>query len=634
VCAANDSNVKNVRNASNFSNISNFSNVSNISNKSIGRTKKKKGFKGTPSKCNSDKGYDHSFIDRSFVRNIFEEPDKQEPDNIFSKTSSELNVSDKTIDFRMSSLNSIPLGLLNRGENVCFFNSIVQVLHSIPGFLTYVQEHAHSNQYVLKISEMFLEITSSITPVQTSKYVHDLELSNYIFGSQYDAHECLLQILDKIYPSVTDDCLFKISMLESTVCQNNNCQHRAERSTNVIDLELNVISSGAIQTVTDLLSQPQVPSLLEGYRCDGCHAVGSCTKADLITHTSEVLIIQLKIFNYSNEHNMIKKINPNLNIEEEIMLWGNWTLHGIIYHEGDHAHSGHYTCGIKKKDKWFIISDSSVTQKQIKLSYRAQDYSVPYILFYKKVNSRDDNAIELFNIQPAMEEEVKTLYKIPSLNKTISTLQKEHKTSTNYLEFGDLSNSNSEMMNRKSILKELKLQKERILNSNKRKDKCHSKNQSVLNESPIKRKRKYSKVSKTYKMTDFRYNLDDIIKEKLKEDARKGMKELRSNLNDTDKDSLKCSAKKRMKNVRENLDDVSKIKHKDSAKNRMKNMRENLDDVSKIKHKDSAKNRMKNVRENQKNNRKEIFQSVQTCSMTDPSILETPAFKLIQMLEF
>ena len=38
---------------------------------------------------------------------------------------------------------------------------------------------------------------------------------------QYDAHECLLQLLAKIYPSINEDCMFKIDKLESTLC--NDC---------------------------------------------------------------------------------------------------------------------------------------------------------------------------------------------------------------------------------------------------------------------------------------------------------------------------------------------------------------------------------------------------------------------------
>ena len=48
-----------------------------------------------------------------------------------------------------------------------------------------------------------------------------LSLQGYEQYMQYDAHECLLQLLAKIYPSINEDCMFKIDKLESTLC--NDC---------------------------------------------------------------------------------------------------------------------------------------------------------------------------------------------------------------------------------------------------------------------------------------------------------------------------------------------------------------------------------------------------------------------------
>ena len=53
--------------------------------------------------------------------------------------------------------------------------------------------------------------------LRTSSYVRYLSLQVYEPGMQYDAHECLLQLLAKIYPSINDDCMFKIDKLESTL---------------------------------------------------------------------------------------------------------------------------------------------------------------------------------------------------------------------------------------------------------------------------------------------------------------------------------------------------------------------------------------------------------------------------------
>ena len=59
-------------------------------------------------------------------------------------------------------------------------------------------------------------------------------------------------------------------------------------------------------------------------------------------------------------------------------------------------------------------------------------------------------------------------------------------------------------------------------------------------------------------------------------------------------------------------------------------MRENLDDEVKTKQTESAKKRMQSLRENVKQNRDNIFGSVQDHSMVDPSILDTDAFKTIE----
>ena len=75
----------------------------------------------------------------------------------------------------------------------------------------------------MKIGKFFREIETSNEPVRTSDYVRYLSLQGQEPGMQYDVHECLLQLLVIIYPSINDDCMFKIDKLESTLC--NNCGH-------------------------------------------------------------------------------------------------------------------------------------------------------------------------------------------------------------------------------------------------------------------------------------------------------------------------------------------------------------------------------------------------------------------------
>ena len=50
----------------------------------------------------------------------------------------------------------------------------------------------------MKIKKLFSEIETSRDPVKITNYVRYLGLQHYEPGMQYDAHECLLQLLAKI----------------------------------------------------------------------------------------------------------------------------------------------------------------------------------------------------------------------------------------------------------------------------------------------------------------------------------------------------------------------------------------------------------------------------------------------------
>ena len=127
---------------------------------------------------------------------------------------------------------------------------------------------------------------------------------------QYDAHECLIQLLEKIYPNIGNNCMFKVGTLETTVCQ--NCGHSIDKSETCNHISLNLEDTNNLQTVSGILNMVMDPhgKLLLDYRCDNCHSICSCTKAYCVTDISDVLIIQLVIFKFTNGR--IKKVIPSV----------------------------------------------------------------------------------------------------------------------------------------------------------------------------------------------------------------------------------------------------------------------------------------------------------------------------------
>ena len=66
------------------------------------------------------------------------------------------------IDFNVIRDSNIPLGLINHGENICFFNSVIQVLYSLPVFRGYIYKlRPPVTGVAVKIKKLFSEIETS-----------------------------------------------------------------------------------------------------------------------------------------------------------------------------------------------------------------------------------------------------------------------------------------------------------------------------------------------------------------------------------------------------------------------------------------------------------------------------------------
>ena len=111
-------------------------------------------------------------------------------------------VDEQNVELTIMQSRTAPLGLKNySGHNVCFFNSVIQVLFSVESFREHIRHLDTIDPIVLIIKNLFREIESSDIPIETYLYVQSLELSHYQPGVQFDAPECLQHILNNVYPS-------------------------------------------------------------------------------------------------------------------------------------------------------------------------------------------------------------------------------------------------------------------------------------------------------------------------------------------------------------------------------------------------------------------------------------------------
>ena len=93
----------------------------------------------------------------------------------------------------------------------------------------------------------------------------------------------MIQLHAKIYPSLNDDCMFKINKLESTLC--NDCGHTTNNEGVYIDWSLHLEDSSNLQTVSGMLHQFMDPrgEYLDYRYVDRCQKLNTSRKDVYVT---------------------------------------------------------------------------------------------------------------------------------------------------------------------------------------------------------------------------------------------------------------------------------------------------------------------------------------------------------------
>ena len=185
---------------------------------------------------------------------------------------------------------------------------------------------------MLKNIFLRLDSYSNINPaLSLVDFVDELNLADFSLGEQYDAFECLLQLLSKYFP-LCDTSLFRILRSCEILC--DNCRNESSNSTVDFDIKIDVSdnSSGPI-SIFEAIQRVQLPTLVD-YVCEKCKSPGPCFKADYIQSTGSIMVVYLKLFN-QNYSGSFEKVHPALIIEDTLDFGGSlgsWSLSSIIYH--------------------------------------------------------------------------------------------------------------------------------------------------------------------------------------------------------------------------------------------------------------------------------------------------------------
>ena len=380
-----------------------------------------------------------------------------------------------------------------------------------------VMNYGNMNRLVSGIKDIFQEIERSDEPVETYKHISKLQIPFYQAKQQYDSHECLVYLLNEIFPSLSTVDSFNLQTFESIVCDYRGCNYNSETITNKPALTLNVMQTFEDQSISEMIQRSLYRHQLPDFRCETCQSVGNCYKTNTIFKLPDILIIQLSLFSY-NSAGFIEKIIPNLNIDESLSLYGKTlNLSAITYHDGPNTTSGHYTSSVKINESWFKISDNYISEGA-KFSCLSTETTTPYVLIYKNISSDHVHAIE--NSLATMSEGT------VGQNSFISTAN-ERGNNEGGNSFISSTFETPESKMRKSMINEVNMQKNRIELIEKKKQVQRN---ACISKSPVKRKTKYA---------------ERRAGQKFKENEKKRKSFLRENLDESSKEKIKASDKKR-----------------------------------------------------------------------------------------
>ena len=304
----------------------------------------------------------------------------------------------------------VPVGLRNSGENICFFNSVAQVLYSLLSFRGHIFNTPLDHIVIIKLRQLFREMESSPAyDINTYLLVADLGIPDYNHQrkEQIDAREIFSYLIENCFDSrvvidqvthlpklAPDYGLFNLS--ERTTMRCKDCGKENVPVNDIVPLISVPVEEFRRQSVNGLLDRLfyehgypnehyicRTEQDTNGNRIEGCGAVGTCNEIKSMTVEGDFLTILLKIFYQDYINGVTCKKLADIDIDQELYRGDTFDLQGIIWHHGTSFNTGHYTCNVKVNGIWYLADDKTIKRNE---SFRSIPLygKIPYIVVYKK----------------------------------------------------------------------------------------------------------------------------------------------------------------------------------------------------------------------------------------------------------
>ncbi|SOV24888.1 ubiquitin carboxyl-terminal hydrolase, putative [Plasmodium sp. DRC-Itaito] len=212
-------------------------------------------------------------------------------------------------------------GLYNYGQNICFFNSIIQAIIRIPYICKDLLNKLHSlncekrkkktfcfyclfEQFACNIISKKSVIKNVLIP-----YIKKYMCNSYHIGYQEDVHEYLRYFLNSLektsfFSSIYIQKMFTGVSKNVTICM--NCNNVSLKYEQYYELSLDISSSNNLEDALKNFLSKEMLVGENGYYCEKCKKKKKATKQCVINKLPRVLTIQIKRFFMNSNFDIVK----------------------------------------------------------------------------------------------------------------------------------------------------------------------------------------------------------------------------------------------------------------------------------------------------------------------------------------
>ncbi|ETW34174.1 hypothetical protein PFTANZ_05107 [Plasmodium falciparum Tanzania (2000708)] len=212
-------------------------------------------------------------------------------------------------------------GLYNYGQNICFFNSIIQAIIRIPYICKDLLNKLHSincekrkkktfcfyclfEQFACNIISKKSVIKNVLIP-----YIKKYMCNSYHIGYQEDVHEYLRYFLNSLektsfFSSIYIQKMFTGVSKNVTICM--NCNNVSLKYEQYYELSLDISSSNNLEDALKHFLSKEMLAGENGYYCEKCKKKKKATKQCVINKLPRVLTIQIKRFFMNSNFDIVK----------------------------------------------------------------------------------------------------------------------------------------------------------------------------------------------------------------------------------------------------------------------------------------------------------------------------------------